>query len=63
MSQVSTGVIDGVGAGSGSYTVTFDLASAGIGALIVDGGVSTLVPNLRISATNTRRCRMRAPAC
>ncbi len=44
---------NGLGMLSGSYVVTFDPASATIAALNVDGGVSTITPDLRIGTAHT----------
>ena len=44
---------NGIGALSGSYVVTFDPASASIAALIVDGGVATIIPDLKIGAAHS----------
>lgn len=44
---------NGIGALSGSYVVTFDPTSATIASLIVDGGVASIVPDLRISAMHS----------
>ncbi len=44
---------NGIGTLSGSYVVTFNLAGASIAALTVDGGVASIVPDLRIAATNS----------
>jgi hypothetical protein len=49
--QVTIG--NGIGTLSGSYTVTFDPASGTIGGLLVDGGASTVQPDLKINAAHS----------